>query len=347
VAYQDSLGTRRVGAEGTLSRIVSARHTVTGGLRLEYEGTFDLGAKSNFDFDTVLPLPEYQDLPGAVPEASRTVFSLYAQDAWSPTERIGVTAGLRLDHYTDFGGTLNPRLAGVYRARPDLIFKMAYGRAVRSPSFHELFYSTPRTIANPDLDPARIHTVDASAIFRRRDLRLSATLYGTALRDVIAPAGSGFELGSRAPIVNAEGIDTRGMELEASRNFSGSRTLQFTYGLQSPEDAATGERLPDIPTHLMRIAGIVPAGEYLLISPSLTYRSGRPRAAGDPRADLEGYTLVDVVVRARNFHPRIEATAIIQNLLDASYADPSPLGGLPGDYPRPGRAAFVKIKYKF
>ena len=40
-----------------------------------------------------------------MPEASRTVFSLYAQDAWNPTERIGVTGGLRLDHYTDFGAT--------------------------------------------------------------------------------------------------------------------------------------------------------------------------------------------------------------------------------------------------
>ena len=66
-----------------------------------------------------------------------------------------------------------------------------------------------------------------------------------------------------------------------------------------------------------------------------------------PRPDLDGYTLVDVVVRGRNFHPRIELAGSIQNLFDTRYADPSPLGGLPGDYPRPGRAAFVKLKYRF
>ena len=347
VAIQDRLGTRRVGAEGTLSRVVSAEHTVTGGVRLEREATFDSSAKSNFDFATAQPLPRFQELPGLVPEASRTVWSLYAQDAWNPTGRIGVTAGLRLDRYTDFGATLNPRLAGVYRARPDLNFKVAYGRAVRSPSFLERFYSSPRTTANPDLDPARIHALDAAAIYRRRDLRLSATVYVTALRDVIVPAGSGFALGSPALIVNAEGIDTRGIEIEGSRTFAGSRTVQIAYTLQRPEDKATGLRLPDVPTHLGRIAAILPAGEYLLISPSLTFRSGRPRAAGDPRADLDGYTLVDVVVRGRNFHPRLEVAGSIQNLFDARYADPSPLLGLPGDYPRPGRAAFVKVKYRF
>jgi iron complex outermembrane receptor protein len=96
-----------------------------------------------------------------------------------------------------------------------------------------------------------------------------------------------------------------------------------------------------------RISGIVPAGEYLLVSPSLTFRSGRPRAEGDPRPDLDGYTLVDLVVRGHNFHPRIEVAGSLHNLFDVRYSDPSPPGGLPGDYPRPGRAVFVKIKYRF
>jgi outer membrane receptor protein involved in Fe transport len=347
IAFQDRLGTRRVGAEGTLTRVVSAEHTVTGGLRLEHEGTFDLAATSNFDFATAQALPRFQELPALVPEASRNVLSLYGQDAWNPTDRIGVTAGLRLDRYTDFGATLNPRLAAVYRARPDLNFKLAYGRAVRSPSFLERFYSSPRVAANPGLDPARIHSLDAAVIFRRRERRISLTAFVTALRDVIAPSGTGLDLGSRALLVNAEGIDTRGIEIEGSRTFAGNRTVQIAYTLQSPEDKSTGQRLPDVPTHLGRIAGIVPAGEYLLVSPSLTFRSGRPRAAGDARADLGGYTLVDVVVRGRNFHPRIEVAGTIQNLFDARHADPSPLGGLPGDYPRPGRAAFVKLKYRF
>ena len=165
---------------------------------------------------------------------------------------------------------------------------------------------------------------------------------------MIVPAGTGFVLGSPALIVNAEGIDTRGLELEASRTFAGSRTVQFTYGLQSPEDKATGDRLPDVPTAPRPHRGHRPRGRVPAHLPE-PHLPQRPAAGGRATrgADLDGYTLVDVVVRGRNFHPRIEVAGSIQNLFDTRYADPSPLGGLPGDYPRPGRAVFVKLKYRF
>jgi iron complex outermembrane receptor protein len=275
------------------------------------------------------------------------VLSLYGQDAWNPTGRVGVTAGLRIDRYTDFGIAASPRLAAVFRARPDLNLKASYGRAVRVPSFLELLYSSPRTTADPGLEPARLHSVDLGAVWRRRDLRLSATVYRTLLRDLIAPLGSGFTVGAPAPIANVAGIDDQGLELEASRSFSGNRMVQAWLAFQHPEDEATGDRLADAPSRLFRVTGLLPAGEYLLISPTLAWHGGRPRAEGDPRPDLDGYTLVDVVVRARNFHPRLELAGSIQNLFDVRYADPSPLGGLPDDYPRPGRAVFLKVKYRF
>jgi iron complex outermembrane receptor protein len=347
VAFQDDLGTRRAGAEGTLSRVAGQDHLLTAGVRLERESTFDLAARSNFDFGSAAPLPAYQELPALVPDASRTVLSLYAQDQWNPTARVGVTAGLRLDRYTDFGTAFGPRLGGVYRARPDLVLKAGYGRAVRVPSFLERFYSSPRLRADDGVEPARIHVFDVGAVYRRRDVRVSGTLFAMKLRDVIAPDGSGLVLGAPARVVNLEGIDSRGLEIEASRTFPGGRSVHLAWTIQSPEDEATGARLADVPTHLGRLSGILPAGEYLLVSPSLSFRSARPRAAGDARADAEGYTLVDVVVRGRNFHPRIEVAGSVHNLFDVRYVDPSPRGGLPGDYPRPGRAVFLKLKYRF
>jgi iron complex outermembrane receptor protein len=347
VAFEDDLGTRRVGAEGWLSRVAGEEHLLTAGLRLERESTFDLSAKSNFDFGSATPLPAYQEVPALAPEARRTVLSLYAQDQWNPAPRVGVTAGLRLDRYTDFGTAFGPRLGGVYRVRPDLVLKAGYGRAVRAPSFVERFYSSPRLTADGGVEPARIHAFDAGAVYRRRDLRVSATLFRMALRDVIAPDGPGLVLGAPARVVNLEGIDTRGLEVEAARSFSGGRGVQLAWTIQSPQDAATGARLPDLPTHLGRISGILPAGEYLLVSPSLSFRTARPRAAGDRRPDAGGYTLVDVVVRGRNFHPRLEVAGSVHNLFGVRYVDPSPWGGLPGDYPRPGRALDLKLKYRF
>jgi outer membrane receptor protein involved in Fe transport len=91
----------------------------------------------------------------------------------------------------------------------------------------------------------------------------------------------------------------------------------------------------------------LPAGKYLVLSPSVTVRSARPRALGDARPDLNGYTLVDLVARVHNFHPALELNAVVHDLFGRDYFDPSPLGGLPGDYPRPGRSVFVKAKVRF
>jgi outer membrane receptor protein involved in Fe transport len=347
VAFQDELATRRVALEGTLSRVAGDEHLLTGGVRVERESTSDLSARTNYNFETGTARRGFEEAPGLVPDAARTILSAYVQDAWNPTARLGITGGLRLDDYTDFGTAVSPRVAAVYRARPDLVLKTSYGRAVRTPSFAERFFSLPRYVGEEDVDPSRIDAFDAGVVYRRRDLRVSATVYHMALRDVIAPDGTGLVVGSPAHVVNIEGIDTSGLELEASQSFPGNRSLHFAYGLQHPEDAATGLRLADVPTHLGRISGNLPAGQYLMVSPALSFRGSRPRAAGDPRPELEGYTLVDVIVRGRNFHPKIEVAGAVQNLFGTRYADPSPVGGLPGDYPRPGRSIFLKLKYRF
>ena len=48
--------------------------------------------------------------------------------------------------------------------------------------------------------------------------------------------------------------------------------------------------------------------------------------------------------------PAPEVATVVQTLRDAfdeGPHDPSPRGGLPGDYPRSGRAFFVQAGYKF
>jgi len=98
---------------------------------------------------------------------------------------------------------------------------------------------------------------------------------------------------------------------------------------------------------LSRLAGNLPAGKYLILSPSLTMRGARPRLLGDVRPETKGYALVDLVARVHNVNPRWELSAVLHDLFGEEYFDPSPLGGLPGDYPRPGRSVFVKAKVRF
>ena len=349
VLYQEDLNSRRLGADATLERSLTSRHTLTAGAGLERESTFGLRVLTNFDFVRQQPLPGYVSLPALVPPSARTVASVFVQDAWNPTSRLGVTGGLRLDHYGDVGGLLQPRLAGVYRFPKDFTIKAGYGRGMRAPTLLERFYSSPAFRANAALDRARSDTLDGTVLFRRKDLRVSVTAYRTWLRDGILPDGEGIPpLGTPPPIfANLPGFDARGVDVEASRNFGGSSSVVLAYSLQHAEETRSGRRLAGVPSHLGRLGANFPAGKYVILSPSLTFRGARPRAAGDDRPELGGYSLFDVVARLHNFHPRLELSAVVRDLFGQDYFDPSPLGGLPGDYPRTGRAIFVKAKYRF
>jgi outer membrane cobalamin receptor len=193
----------------------------------------------------------------------------------------------------------------------------------------------------------RSDSLDATVLFRRKDLRLSLTGYRTWLHDAIAADLTALaRVGTPPPFFrNFERIDAHGVDVEGSRSFPGNRSVSLVYSLQHAEDAETGRRLAGIPTHLGRLAGTFPAGKYVILSPSLMVRGARPRGSGDDRAELGGYALFDVAARIHNFHRAIELSAVIHDLFGKDYFDPSPLG-LRGDYPRPGRSIFIKAKFR-
>ncbi|HEV7503240.1 MAG TPA: TonB-dependent receptor, partial [Vicinamibacteria bacterium] len=349
VLFQEQLDSRRVGAEAILDRPLGPRHALTAGASVERESTFGLDALSNFDFERQQPLTTFGSVPALVPDAARGVASLYAQDAWNPTSRLGVTGGLRFDHYGDVGGSVQPRVAAVYRFPHELTVKAGYGRGVRAPSFLEQFYSSPAFRANPDLEPVRSDSLDATALYRHKDVRVAVTGYRTWVRDLILPDAEGLlPVGVPPPVFrNLAGVDARGAEVEASLVFKGNRSLALVYSLQHAEDKATGLRLAGVPTQLGRLSANFGAGKYVILSPSLTVRGARARSPQDPRPDLGGYSLVDLVARIHNFNPALELSAVVHDLFGQDYFDPSPLGGLPGDYPRSGRTVLIKAKYRF
>lgn len=71
------------------------------------------------------------------PDSDRTIFFAYLQDEWSIVPDWSLTTGVRLDEYSDFGATVNPRVGLVWNMGPRLTTKLLYGRAFRPPSFAE------------------------------------------------------------------------------------------------------------------------------------------------------------------------------------------------------------------
>lgn len=349
--FRSTLGSRRASAGLVFERPLGARHTLLVGASADRSNTYGLEALSNFDFLTRGPLPlnslredGLQDLVQYVPAARRTVLGAFVQDTWMPHPRVSLAGGVRVDRYSDFDAEVVPRAAFVWRMPRDVNLKLAYGRAVRVPSFQELFYTSPAAFASTSLVPATIDSYEAGLLFRRGGLRVGANAFVSVIDDLV---GLVRQPGSAVPYrtANVPGIESRGVELEASRSV-GRASFQGRYTFQRPEDRVTGRRAPLVPSHLGHLAASIDLGRRVQVMPNVTYRGERPREEFDPRAPLEASTVVDAHVLVRQVHPRVDATASVLNVFDVEYAEPSPWGGVPGDYPRPGRAFFLRLNIR-
>src|SRR5690606_23663684 len=82
------------------------------------------------------------------------------QDEWEFRPDWNLITGVRYDHYSDFGSTVNPRIALVWATTPQVTSKLLYGRAFRAPAFAELYSSNPYFEGNPALAPETLDSYE-------------------------------------------------------------------------------------------------------------------------------------------------------------------------------------------
>lgn len=281
-------------------------------------------------------------VPGLfVPEKTRRNAYLFAQDIWRLAPDWELTAGARYDHYSDFGGTLNPRLALVWQSSPRLTTKLMYGRAFRAPSYLELYSQTAANAANPDLRPERSRTVELSFGFRAsRDLNLGMNVYRFVRTDVIAP-----EALPPYRFANLGRYAGNGIELEAQLQVG--QCLRLSGNVSQMQLGAVDEPLRDL---------TIPRRQAYLradwrFAPKWNWNfqahwfDRRPLPAGDPRSALGSQTLL--ATSLRYFHgSEWEFAATVRNLADRDLREYSSRA-LPDNLPLPGRSVEAELRYKF
>ncbi|HET7293070.1 MAG TPA: TonB-dependent receptor [Vicinamibacteria bacterium] len=345
VFVEQNAYSRRFGIEGEWERELGD-HRLFAGLSLGRESAQDVEVISNYDFETGLGLEGFEALPGAGGDDDRTLFALFVRDQWRAGERAAVTAGLRFDQVGDVS-SLSPRLGAVFTLPNDVRLKLLYGRSFRAPTLAERELSVPLIVAEPDLDPVRIDTLEAAVAVKRRALRASVSGYLSYLRDAIEPIGVFDPARSRA-IRNGPGTNLRGLELELRRSLGKSDSVFVSLAVQHAEDRRTGQDAPYVPGALGSVGGTVFfKGGKLSATPVWSFRTSRDREPGDARAPLAGHGLLGLTLRAPDVYRSLSLTLSGRNLLDQGYGEPAVLGGVPGDYPRPGRSVLLQATYLF
>ena len=346
---------RRFGGEANFDYVFTDSNVLTFGVGIERSSVINSERAVNLDPRTLLPAPSLQPWPPTIPEVGRTVSSFLAQDTWDPVPRISITTGVRFDHYSDFGSTLNPRAALVWRLPKSLYFKALYGRAFRAPIIFELVrQDRPGFGGNPSLDPAITNSLEFALGYRKRNLRLSFNYFANYIRDNIIRDGV-----VNGSLVNFPGLNVNGLEVEIKQSFGLDHSFFANYTFQRPTSIETfvgadnleipgGSRPGGVPFHLANVGATVGLGKYLSVTSTARLRGRRPRLALDFRPEeLAGYGLLDLSVRMRNILDTVEITGTVSNVLDKDYFDPAPIGLFPGNYPRPGRNMFIRLNYRF
>ncbi len=280
-----------------------------------------------------------------MPDSSRKLWNLSLQDEWQFAPDWELTSGVRYDDYSDFGGTLNPRMALVWSTRHNLTTKLLYGRAFRAPSFSEQFaVNNPVTLGNPDLDPETIDTLELAFDYQPTlDMQTALSLFTYKAKDLIEFVNSGDDTYTAQNARNQNGY---GFEFETTYKVSQSLQIKGNYAWQHSEDADTGSRIADAPGQQLYVNADWDVLPNWSLNPQVTWVGDRKRDADDSRSDIDDYILVDLTVHRDRAFGFCDLTLSIRNLFDEDASEPSN-GIISEDYPLEGRSIWAEMRYRF
>lgn len=310
----------------------------------------------NFTYNTAgtpVPLPAVVDFSDTAPfllPQRRKVNYLYAQDEWVVVRDWTLTTGVRHDHYSDFGGTTNPRLALVWDANLDVTAKFLAGRAFRAPAFNEKYSITnPVNRGNPELMPETISTLEAAFNWQaRQDVQVNLSFFRYRMKDIIRAVPNPTP-GTGSTFSNTGNQNGIGMELETIWNVSRRLRIMGNYSHQRSIDETTNTDAGYAPHNLLYGRADWHFSGDLLFSTQFNWVADRKRAVGDTRLAVPNYKTVDITLCSTGGRQQWDFSASVRNLFNATVLEPSLAPGIavPDDLPMAPRAFYLQVGYRF
>lgn len=280
---------------------------------------------------------------------SRQLHYAYSQDEWRMAPDWTLTAGLRHDHYSDFGSSTNPRLALVWDTAYNITTKLMASSAFRPPSFTELYaINNPVAQGNPNLKPESIRTAEAAVAWHLSpQWQLGVNVFHYKMDNIIQLVSFAYQ--------NTGKLSGNGLELETTWAANKQWQLSGNYSFQYSIDGASQHDAGNAPHHQIYARADWRMSPIWSAHAQVNWISRQTRSLNDTRPSLAGYETVDLTVRSERQGRGWNTAISIRNLLDAEVREPSiydrsggqPYISLPNDYPMPGRSLYVQGTYTF
>lgn len=280
------------------------------------------------------------------PIKSRSLRYFSIQDEWTFAPDWELTSGVRYDHYSDFGSTLNPRIALVWSARYNLTAKLLYGSAFRAPSFAELTgKNNPVALGNSNLAPETIDTFELAFDYRPTlDMHINVSLFSYQAKDLISYVpDSGASTQTAQNSGDQEGY---GFEIESNWQLNDTIDITGSYAWQHSEDRKSNKRIADAPRQQIYLSSNWEFYRGCYLTPQLFWIADRERNDSDNRSAVDDYTLVNMTVRFNSLYKNTQLSLSGRNIFNENAYEPSS-GTISDDYPLEGRSFWVELSYRF
>lgn len=259
-------------------------------------------------------------------------------------ERLHVSAGVRLDAYSNFGRTLNPRVAVIGKPYARGNTKLMLGRAFRAPSVYEQYYNDGGVtqVESPNIRPESVYSLELEHAHRFSPTVVGTlAVFGNYVRDLVLSAGQGDQSDPLHYVNSQAPIGTFGAELGLRRDWRQGYMLAVSYSFQRSRflnDTSLGallrfeqspefRRVANAPEQLASVKGALPLlGRALTLGSRLSVEGGRfdrnERSGDEPQGQSDAFAIWDVVLSGREERIGFAWAAGVYNAFDWRYSLP-------------------------
>jgi outer membrane receptor for ferrienterochelin and colicin len=262
----------------------------------------------------------------------------------SASQTLRLQGGLRLDAYSTFGQSWNPRAAVIWKPYARGNTKFLGGSAFRAPSIYELYYNDGglTQIASPGLQPERMSSFEIEHSHKLSPLVTGiASVFTNYVTGLIVSRGTGDATDPLHYANSGSPLVSLGAELGVRREWRRGFMLEVSYGLQRSSFLASGSlsdllslhkdprtrQVANSPMHLAALKAAAPLlSRGLTLATRLTLqgpRYDRYQSTSDPVQQATDVALIwDVVLSGHDDRSGVGYTVGAYNLADQRYATP-------------------------
>lgn len=281
-----------------------------------------------------------------VPFSSNSlIWALYGQDEFAITPTLTLSAGLRYDHYSDFGGTTNPRLGLIYHLFHPTTLKLLYGTAFRAPEPYEVA---------PDYGPfyenhggLRSETIRSVEGVVEQSIGQHFTLSGSVFRNWINQLIS-LETDSSTGLFvyrNSDKAVATGLEVELDGRLANGVQGRASYSYADVTVPLIDGILGNSPRHLGKLDVSVPLVQQRLFASLVAqYTSSRLTLAGNT---VSGFPVFNLTLLGHTLGRHFDLSTSVYNLFDKKYFDPGRPEDPEDSIQQQGRSFRIKLTGRF